>query len=149
VDELLSIVLPLLAGLVVFLAVMRGIMALVRRKLYQQVRQKFAGQTIVRMSIGANFFGQTSKGLGQIRGNGALVLTPNQLYFALFAPRRELTIQLGDVVSLFTPRVHLGKTVGAKLLRVDYRADGGEDAAAWAVRDLEEWVSDIERYRGH
>jgi hypothetical protein len=149
VDELLSIVLPLLAGLIVFVAVMRGIMSLVRRRLFQQIRRKFSGQTIIRMSIGANFFGQTSRGLGQIRGNGALVLTPNQLHFALFAPRRELTIELGDVVSLSTPRVHLGKTMGAKLLRVDFRADGGEDAAAWAVRDLEEWVSDIERYRGH
>ena len=147
-DELLRIVLPLFAGLIVFVAVMRGIMALVRRRLYQRIRRKFAGHTIIRMSIGANFLGQISKGLGQIRGNGALVLTPDQLYFGLFAPRRELTIELGDVVSLSTPRVHLGKTVGAKLLRVDFYTDGGQDAAAWAVRDLEEWIADIERYRG-
>jgi hypothetical protein len=146
VSELFRILFPLFIGLVVFLAVMRGVMALLRRKMLEQIRRRFAGQTVIRQSIGANFFGLTSKGLGQIRGNGALVLTPDELYFVLFAPRRELIIPLADVTSVSTPRSHLGKTIGMKLLRIDFRASGGEDAVAWALRDLDEWTAEIKRY---
>jgi hypothetical protein len=149
VSEAISILLPLFLGLIVFLVVMRGVFALVRRKLYEGVRRKFAGQTIIRESIGANFLGQKSKGLGQIRGNGALVLTPTELYFIMFAPRREMSISLDAVTSVSTPRSHLGKTCVAKLLRVDFRSDDGDDAVAWAVRDLDSWTSDIERYKPH
>jgi hypothetical protein len=148
-SELLTILLPLLIGLIVFLAVMRGVMSLMRRKLGKQIRAKLAGRTIIRESIGANFFGLSSKGLAQVRGNGALVLTPDQLYFAMFVPRRELTIPLADIVSVSTPRSHLGKTVGMKLLRVDFRVPAGQDSVAWAVRDLDDWKADIERHMPH
>lgn len=148
-NEAIHILLPLFLGLVVFLAVMRGIFALVRRKLREDVRKRFAGQTIVRESFGANFFGQQSRGPGQIRGNGALVLTPTELYFLMFAPRRETSIPLEAVISVSTPRSHLGKTCVAKLLRIDYRANDGDDAVAWAVHDLDGWTSDIERYKPH
>lgn len=146
-NEFLKILLPLFLGLFVLLAVLRGVTALMQRRLGERIRNKLAGQTLIRQSIGANFFGLTSKGLGQIRGNGALVLTPDQLYFTMFMPRREVTIPLGDIVSVSTPRTHLGKTMGMRLLRVDFRASDGEDAVAWAVRDLDDWTADIEKYK--
>jgi hypothetical protein len=139
----------LFLGLIAVMAVIGGVIAFVRRKFYEEIRQKFVGRTIVRQSIGANFFGRTSKGMGQIRGNGALVLTPEQLYFVLFLPRTEITIPLESITKVSTPRSHLGKTIVSRLLRVDYRSAGGEDAIAWAVSDVDEWVSAIKRYKPH
>jgi hypothetical protein len=146
-SEPFRILIPLFAGLVVFLLVMRGVFALVRRKLMEEVKAKFVGKTIIRQSIGANFFGRTSKGIGQIRGNGALVLTPDELYFIMFAPRRELSIPLRDIVSVSTPRSHLGKTPGFRLLKVDFKSENGKDAAAWALKEVDDWTSDIERWK--
>ena len=145
-SESLKMLLPLIAGLLVFLVVIRLVVGHFKNKFREDIRRKFAGKHVVRESIGANFFGQSSRGLGQIRGNGALVLTPDELYFVMFAPRRELTIPLSTVTSVSTPRSHLGKTVGMRLLRVDFRSPSGEDAAAWAVLGVEEWISDVRCY---
>jgi hypothetical protein len=143
----LGILLPVLAGLIVLFAVVRLVVGYFGRKFNETIKKKFAGKQIVRQSTGANFFGQSSRGVGQIRGNGALVLTPSELYFIMFVPRKELTIPLQSVTSVSTPRSHLGKTVGWRLLRVDYRSPSGEDAAAWAVQDVDEWASSVERYQ--
>jgi hypothetical protein len=143
----LDILLPIAAGLVVLFVVVRLVVGYFKRKFNDELRRKFAGKQVVRQMVGANFFGQSSRGMGQIRGNGALVLTPNELYFIMFVPRKELTIPLESVTSVSTPRSHLGKTVGWRLLRVDYRSSSGEDAAAWAVQDVDEWASSVERYQ--
>lgn len=147
--ESLKIVLPLFAGLLVVMAVIRFAIAWLRRRTYEHIRRKFAGKLIVRESIGANFFGRASLGMGQIRGNGVLVLTPGELFFLMFVPRRELTIPLDTITAVSTPRSHLGKTVVMKLLRVDFASETGEDAAAWSVQDPGRWVADLDRYRTH
>lgn len=146
-SEFVKIVLPLFLGLVALLVFFRWVMAAVRHRMDEHVRRRFAGRSVVRRSIGANFFGQLSRGMGQVRGNGALVLTPEELYFVLAVPRRELTIPLSAVTSVSTPRSHLGKTVGMRLLRVDFEGDQGEDAAAWALNGVDEWKAAIDRYR--
>lgn len=146
-SESLKILLPLFAGVLVLLAVVRLVVASLARRTREEVRRRLAGRPIVRESLGANFFGLSSRGLGQVRGNGALVLTPDQICFLMFAPRREVTIPLRDVTRLSTPRSHLGKTVGMRLLKVDFTSPAGPDAAAWAVRDLDGWVADVERCR--
>jgi hypothetical protein len=147
--ESLKIILPVFAGLLVVMVVIRFAIAWLRRRTREHIRRKFAGKLIVRDSIGANFFGRLSVGMGQIRGNGVLVLTPDELYFMMFVPRREVTIPLDRITSVSTPRSHLGKTVGIKLLRVDFASESGEDAVAWAVQRLGQWVADLERYRTH
>ncbi len=146
-SESLKILLPLFAGLLVFLAVIRLALGYFKKRFQEEIRRKFVGKHVVRESIGVNFFGQSSRGLGQIRGNGALVLTPDELYFVMFAPRKQLTIPLVTVTSVSTPRSHLGKTVGMRLLRVDFRSSSGEDAAAWALRGVDEWTSDLRRFQ--
>ncbi|MEX2619395.1 MAG: hypothetical protein WD250_04170 [Egibacteraceae bacterium] len=85
-------------------------------------------------------FGQTSKGVTQVRGNGTLVLTDDRLVFLMWMPRRELVIPLAAVEAVDTTRSHLGKTMGRDLLRVCWRDPrGGEDAIAWLLDDLGGW----------
>lgn len=86
--------------------------------------------------------GLQSRGRGQVRGNGWLVLTPEELRFRQWTPQRDTTISLAAVTEVGTERSWLGKWVGSSLLCVRWRtAAGGEDAMAWQVPDLEEWLA--------
>jgi hypothetical protein len=125
--------------IVVMLVVIIGATLIgVRRVLARQaqaLQARFPSAKLI--DPGANFFGQESKGVTQLRGNGTLVLTDSELYFELLVPRREYRIPLASIQSVETPMGFLGKTVGRRLLKVTYRSEGGQnDAIAWYVTNL-------------
>ncbi len=130
------------AGLLVFL---RLLFSRIRKKLKEVVDLKFRGREILLQTLSANFFGQRSKGAKQVRGNGALVLTNDELWFLRAYPVKEFSIPLKDVASVSLTRSHLGKTVGRDLLFVEYATPEGDDAIAWAVCDPENWKDAIEK----
>lgn len=102
----------------------------------------------VSRSATVNCLGLESRGRGQVRGNGRLVLTPHELRFRQWVPQRDTTVPLGAVTSVGTERTWLGKWVGSRLLCVRWRtADGEEDAMAWQLRDLDGWLAAIEAER--
>lgn len=87
---------------------------------------------------GANFFGLESRGAAQLRGNGTLVLTDQEIFFERWVVRMEIRIPLNAIVAVDTPMSHLGKSVARRLLKVTFRgADGQNDSIAWYVPDLE------------
>jgi hypothetical protein len=89
----------------------------------------------------AQGLGLESRGKGQVRGNGWLVLTHDELRFRQWVPNRETRIPLAAITAVATERWWLGKSVGRKLLVVRWRTpEGGDDAMAWNVRDLEGWL---------
>ncbi len=97
----------------------------------------------------ANFFGTKSAGMKQVRGNGILILTDSVVYFRMLVPRREVIIPLERINSIKTPRSFLGKSKGGKLLQLDYTNEtGGEDAAAWMVSGLQEWLDKLKTMTG-
>ena len=111
-----------------------------------EVVSQFEGKTIHGVTSNANFFGQQSKGLGQVRGNGVLVLTEDELYFQLWAPKRELKIPYAALRGVEVVKSFLGKTKFKPLLKVDFENDQGEaDAAAWLVSNLDQWKSGLEK----
>jgi hypothetical protein len=86
--------------------------------------------------------GLESRGAKQVRGNGWLALTPDELRFRMWVPDRETRIPRAAVTKVGTKRSWLGKTTGRRLLVVRWRTpEGGEDAMAWEVRDLESWLA--------
>ncbi len=87
--------------------------------------------------------GLESRGGGQSRGNGALVLTADELWFSLLVPTHALTIRLADVTDVALVDGHLGKSVGRPLVRVRFHGEAGEDAVAWLVADPERWQHEI------
>jgi GNAT superfamily N-acetyltransferase len=98
------------------------------------------------MQRSANARGLGLESRGQVRGNGWLVLTDDELRFRQWVPQRDTAIPLAAVTAVGTERTWLGKWVGSRLLRVRWRtASGGEDAMAWQVPELEEWVAALER----
>jgi hypothetical protein len=134
------------------LTLLFGLLAMVTKKVRAageaRIAQRYgSGASLLRTEPDANFFGVQSGGMGQIRGNGALALARNELWFSLYMPQREVLIPLGDVLEATTARSHLGKSVGRKLLLVRFRAAGGEDSVAWAVRDVDGWIAAIDAAR--
>ena len=95
------------------------------------------GQVPLLEDDAANFFGRTSKGKFQIRGNGFLALGEDRLVFVMWWPRRELIVERATITTVATTRSHLGKAVGRSLLHVTF---GGE-SAAWLVRRLDHWLA--------
>lgn len=102
----------------------------------QAARERFPNAKLI--VPGANFYGQESKGVMQMRGNGTLVLTDNELYFEGWLPRREFRIPVSAIQSIETPNSYLGKTNFRPLLKVAFKDDaGGIDSMAWLVSDVE------------
>jgi hypothetical protein len=98
----------------------------------------------VRRIANARGLGLESRGAGQVRGNGWLVLTADELRFRQWAPQRETRIPLVAMTAVETTRWWLGKSGGTALLCVRWRTqDGADDAMAWQVSDLEGWLSEL------
>jgi len=137
--SLLSLLVILVAGLLAFLIVQRVIFAVIRRVLRDDVRRRTQGREVVLQTFTANSFGLVSLGPTQIRGNGSLILTRQELIFIMAFPRRETIIPLNAVIAVTLPRAHLGKTALRPLLHIAFRGPSGEDAIALAVGEPERW----------
>lgn len=110
-----------------------------RRAAASDVRARL-GDSAVLVDESANFFGIESRGKAQMRGNGHLAASADEIVFVMWLPRRELTIPRERVTAVERTRSHLGKSVGRELLRVRFANDAGEpDSVAWLVRDLGAW----------
>jgi len=97
---------------------------------------------------GANFFGQESQGVMQMRGNGTLALTDSELYFEQYITRKEFHIPLTAIQSIETTNSHLGKTIFRPLLKIIIKDNVGQtDSMAWYVPDLEGTIRALEEAR--
>ncbi len=111
----------------------------------QRMRERFTDSQIVRKDLTANFFGLQSRGAGQIRGNGVLVLARNELWFSRFMAREDLSIPLKTIQGVRLVDSHLGKRIlNRQLVWVQFHTPAGLDAVAWAVADPSGWKQAIE-----
>jgi hypothetical protein len=118
------------------LALMRGLIAKARARVEAQI----PAHAIIFADYMANNFGVQSQGALQLRGNGALVLSNDALQFFMLVSERELKIPLANITGVSFTNRHLGKTVGRKLLAVDFTNDAGAaDRVAWYVREPDTW----------
>jgi hypothetical protein len=88
----------------------------------------------------ARLVGVKSRGPGQMRGTGTLALTPGEVVFLMWVPRRELRIARDAIESVETGHGVAGKWTGAELLHVRWRSGDAVDEAAWEVKDLGAWL---------
>ncbi len=101
-----------------------------------------------RIDRAASFFGQQSRGVAQVRGNGTLILTDSELIFEMWLPKREYRIPLTSIETLENTKSFLGKSRFTPLLQIIFHhEDGTKDAMAWQVRDLSGWMQQIEKAR--
>ncbi len=115
-------------------------MVLIVGRLRRRAEGHFAGLTLLREED-ANSFGVESGGVWQVRGNGNLALTKNELLFAQWVPNRLLRIPRSSIVEVTTARSHLGKAIRRDLLKVVWSTDlGTQDSIALWVGDLDGWL---------
>ena len=112
------------------------------RRTAETVKASLGADNIRAIDSGANFFGLKSSGAGQIRGNGCLAATDDEILFRMWWPKKEIRIQRDRIASVASTKTHIGKSVGRPLLLVSFADEvGQEDSAAWLVADLESWLT--------
>lgn len=138
--------LALIVGLVLLT---RKMVAKVTSRNEQLIAREFAGVEIERQSGMANFFGLESKGGAQVRGNGALVVTADRVWFQRLGAGAPIVIPRRDVTAAEVVSAHAGKTVGRPLLKLTFDDEhGGTDAVAWYVPDAEAWAAALAPPKG-
>lgn len=133
----------LVLGLVgVFVVIFGGVLislGYMARQKETRARQRYPAAR--KIDRAASFFGQQSRGIMQVRGNGILILTDTELIFEMWVPKRRYHIPVQSIRSAENPRSFLGKSRFTPLLKVVFVDDHGvEDAMAWQVRDLNDWM---------
>ena len=116
------------------------------KKRVKEIFNQFSGVPMVLSVENANYFGQESKGLGQVRGNGCLILTESELYYEMWAPKCILRIPKKNILQVENPppKWHLKKSKNRLLLKVHFINDEGiEDSAAWIVPYLDQWIQHV------
>jgi hypothetical protein len=120
----------------VLLSVVLGVLRRYATNRAQSARERFPTAKLIIPS--ANFYGQESKGVAQMRGNGTMVLTNTELYFEQWLTNREFRIPLAAIQEIETPSAYLGKTNFRPILKVVFRDESGQtDAMGWLVPDVE------------
>jgi hypothetical protein len=148
--DVLGFVGLLLLALVVFFAIVFGGVFLVLRNTARQkeasARERYPDAR--QIDRAASFFGQESRGVTQMRGNGTLILTESDLIFEMWVPNKAFRIPLRSIQSLENPSSFLGKSRFTPLLKVVYTNEQGTmDAMAWQVPDITSWMRYINEAR--
>lgn len=122
------------------------------KKLFQtrinEILDGFKDKNIILSLNSANFFGQQSRKSTQVRGNGVLILTAEDLYFEMWRPKKILQIPISSVLKIEITKLFLHKSVFRKLLKVVFtNQEGEEDAAAWWVTSLDKWIEELENLK--
>lgn len=140
----IAVAIAVIGGLSLLFFFLRLIFSRTNAGLQRLIFDKFDRAEIIGATTRANSFGVKSKGGAQVRGNGALVLTRDELYFVRAAPREEYIIPINSIRKVFMPKVFNGKSVFVPLLCVDYDTEYGEDSIAWALKHADKWKDAIE-----
>lgn len=141
-----GIIAIVVVSLIVVFGVVYAVFGRYAQRNQQTTEQEYPGARHI--ESGALFFGQESRGVGQMRGNGTLILTGDELLFKQWVVNKEFRIPLKSIQAIETPSSFLGKTQGVQLLKISYlNESGAADAIAWRVRDLEGLIGKIEEAR--
>ena len=126
--------------LAVLCYVVHKIKASLRRKRAEELFTNYHKDRIIYFSKKVNFFGQKSAGRAQLRGNGSLLLTPDELHFLRWINKKDIVIPLDDIENIERVNSYLGKSKKSELLKVEFNNDQGKkDSAAWLLDNMHAW----------
>ncbi len=111
-----------------------------KRKRAEELFTNYHKDRIIYFSKEVNFFGQKSDGRTQLRGNGSLLLTPDELHFLRWLPKKNIVIPLDNIEKVERVNSFLGKSKNRELLKVEFSNHQGEkDSAAWLLNNMHAW----------
>ncbi len=112
----------------------------IKRKRAEELFTNYHKDRIIYFSKEVNFFGQKSAGRSQVRGNGSLLLTPDELHFLRWVPKKNIVIPLDDIENIERVNSFLGKSKNKELLKIEFNNQQGEaDSAAWLLENMHAW----------
>jgi len=115
-------------------------------ELEESFLKRFTGKNIRMMDKYALYVAKESDGHSHFRGSGYLVLTGDELYFERQMDGKIIMIPLSSIIKVDRTRRLGGQSPGKLMLKVEFKTqEGAEDAIAWKVRELEEWIKQITR----
>jgi len=139
-EILLILVLITIVVFAVFIILIRNM--IVKRK--KEIIEKFKNKEILLISSNANYFGTETLKSFQVRGNGFLILTKDELFFQPWTSKKEISIPLSNLRSAETVKSFLGKTVYAPLLKVNFQNEHNDsDSIGFLVKNLHQWIKTI------
>jgi hypothetical protein len=133
-----------LASVLFIALVSKLVLHLLKGPLESRIAGQYKADDILMQDLTANCFGLESKGVWQLRGNGALVLTRSFLHFFMFVPIWDLRVPLGAITELSITKSHLGKATLYDLLKVRFSENGKPDSIAWYLGDPPAWKERIQ-----
>ena len=141
----LTLGLTIAAAVIIVLAVSLGIFFTMFFKNMQtsgieRIQEHFPTEQVILSEPSANYLGLQSRGSFQMRGNGVLALTEDELWFSRFVKREDITIPTKTIQAVRLVDSHLGKRIlGRKLIYVEFQTSEGVDSVAWLVKDPNRW----------
>lgn len=125
----------------------RSILKNLKRKRAEELFRNYHKDRIIYFSREVNFFGQKSEEGLNIKGNGSLLLTPDQLHFKKWLPDKDLIIPLEDIKNVERVDSFMGKSKNRPLLKIDFNNKDGEiDSAAWLLDNMHNWENVLKDY---
>ncbi len=137
-QKTLILLIPVL--LAVLYLIIRKSLSNLKRKRAEELFKNYHKDRIIYFSKEVNFFGQKSAGRTQVRGNGSLILTPDELHFLRWMPKKDIIIPLKNIENIERVNSFLGKSKKKDLLKVEFSNHQGEiDSAAWLLDNMHAW----------
>ena len=135
----------ILAVTLIPLAVVLGLVIWWLRREKRAITRQWEREGVIflRRPEGANFSGLESKGMGQVRGNGFIALTGENLRVTRAVPAAEWRIPHRHLKQVSLEPSFLGKQRGTPVLVITFEADGQIDRLGVYVRDGADWVEAI------
>ncbi|MBI9049889.1 MAG: hypothetical protein JEZ00_10740 [Anaerolineaceae bacterium] len=145
----MEIIFSVLIATVVFAVILYIVLMQVRVKQVKQANtllEEFKEENILAYTSAANFVGIESKGMGQVRGNGFLLLSSHFLLFERLAPKMRVNIVLRKIIRVDQVSSFLGKRNIKPVLRIFYTDEHGEqDKIGFFIKDPDKWQNLIRK----
>lgn len=126
--------------LAVLCLALRSILNNLKRKRAEELFRNYHKDRIIYFSREVNFFGKHSDGSLNIKGNGSMLLTPDQLHFKKWIPVQDLIIPIENIKNVERVDSFMGKSKNRPLLKIDFNNKNGEmDSAAWLLDNMHNW----------
>jgi hypothetical protein len=149
VNLLLLTGLVLAVPLLLVIVILAGVVAWLRHQKQQVInRWEQEGRVFLNRPVGINFSGQESRGMAQIRGNGFMALTDQDLRIMRAGPPAEWRISHHQIKEVTLEPAFLGKRRGMRVLVVTFEQAGQRDRLGVYVRAAAAWKEDIARAAG-
>ena len=109
------------------------------------IAKRFAGNPVLAMSFGVNYFGRTTESVAPRRSSGFLLLLSDRLFYRSRFAKVELEIPLAHIARVYHDRVHKGVNLHQSLVKIDFLSDEKKkDCAAFKVPYPPQWIAAIE-----